>query len=84
MPPDSQVWPECSLLRHFPWTCDPLAMPDDLRIAFDRPCDRCEGTRLIPLTFGDRQTGYDQPGFKCPDCGARFLTLRNQRLPRPI
>jgi hypothetical protein len=36
------------------------------------------------LTFGDRQTGYDQPGFKCVDCGARFQTLHNQRLPRPI
>jgi tRNA(Ile2) C34 agmatinyltransferase TiaS len=36
------------------------------------------------MTFGDRQTGYDQPGFKCADCGARFQTILNQRVPRPI
>jgi transposase-like protein len=59
-------------------------MPRTAPMTVDPPCARCEGTRVIPLTFGDRQTGYDQPGFKCPDCGARFLTLHNQRLPRPI
>jgi transposase-like protein len=59
-------------------------MPHDLRPPVDPPCARCDGTRVIPLTFGDRQIGYDQPGFKCPDCGVRFQTLQNQRLPRPI
>jgi DNA-directed RNA polymerase subunit RPC12/RpoP len=59
-------------------------MPHTAPVTVDPPCARCDGTRVIPLTFGDRQTGYDQPGFKCPDCGARFLTLHNQRLPRPI
>jgi tRNA(Ile2) C34 agmatinyltransferase TiaS len=59
-------------------------MAQDLRVPVDPACTRCDGTRVIPLTFGDRQTGYEQPGFKCADCGARFRTLRNQRLPRPI
>jgi hypothetical protein len=59
-------------------------MTREFRLPADPPCARCEGTRVIPLTFGDRQTGYEQPGFKCPDCGARFQTLLNQRLPRPI
>jgi DNA-directed RNA polymerase subunit RPC12/RpoP len=59
-------------------------MPRTTPVTIDPPCVRCDGTRVIPLTFGDRQTGYDQPGFKCPDCGARFLTLNSQRLPRPI
>ena len=59
-------------------------MGRDLVVPLDPPCARCDGTRLVPLTFGDRQTGYDQPGFKCADCGARFQTLHNQREPRVI
>jgi len=30
-------------------------MAQQLRAPIDPPCVRCEGTRLIPLTFGDRQ-----------------------------
>jgi|HubBroStandDraft_4_1064222.scaffolds.fasta_scaffold1457142_2 hypothetical protein len=52
--------------------------------AFGPSVCEVDGTRLVPMTFGDRQTGYDQPGFKCADCGARFQTLLNQRVPRPI
>jgi len=59
-------------------------MPRTTLVTVDLTCVRCDGTRVIPLTFGDRQTGYDQPGFKCPDCGARFQAMHNQRLPRPI
>jgi tRNA(Ile2) C34 agmatinyltransferase TiaS len=59
-------------------------MGRDLVVPADPPCVRCDGTRLVPLTFGDRQTGYDQPGFKCADCGARFQSLHNQRVPRAI
>jgi hypothetical protein len=59
-------------------------MPRTTPLTADAACARCDGTRVIPLTFGDRQTGYEQPGYKCPDCGARFQSLHNQRLPRPI
>jgi transposase-like protein len=59
-------------------------MPRTTPVTVDATCASCDGTRVIPLTFGDRQTGYEQPGFKCPDCGARFQSLNNQRFPRPI
>ncbi len=47
-------------------------------------CRACGGPRVIPMTWGYRQTGFEQAGFKCADCGRRLLTMEGQRTPRAI
>jgi DNA-directed RNA polymerase subunit RPC12/RpoP len=50
----------------------------------DWRCHSCGGVRVIPMTWADRQTGFERPGFKCADCGRRIMTMEEQRAPRPI